>query len=121
MYSAKIWALHTSKNTIENRNRSQGGYDLRLGTSERGSVQPAAELVLPPFRHALVALGGPLGLEACLAADPEPPAADAAALFSRWLNVCPGQGSRTIRTEEALLIALTYLRPALEAAGAAGS
>ncbi|KAK9845796.1 hypothetical protein WJX81_002638 [Elliptochloris bilobata] len=94
-----------------------GGYDLRLGTSERGSVQAAEALGLPPFHHALVALGGPLGLEACLAADPDPPAEDVTALFSRWLNVCPSQGSRTIRTEEAALIALAYLRPALEAAG----
>ena len=100
---------------------AQGSYDLRLGTSERGSVQPAESLGLPAFRHALVALGGPLGLEACLAADPDPPADDVAALFSRWLNVCPGQGSRTIRTEEAALISLTYLKPALEAAGRAGS
>ena len=99
----------------------QAGYDLRLGTSERGSVQPAEALGLPAFRHVLVALGGPQGLEACLAADPHPPAEDVSALFSRWLNVCPGQGSRTIRTEEAALIALTYLKPALEAAGGAGS
>ncbi len=96
---------------------AQGGYDLRIGTSERGSVQPAGALALPAFRHALVALGGPAGLVAALAADPAPPAAAAPDAFGRWLNVCPGQGSRTIRTEEAALIALTYLAPALAAAG----
>ncbi|KAG8408649.1 hypothetical protein J3458_019672 [Metarhizium acridum] len=31
-------------------------------------------------------------------------------LFDQWVNVLPGQGSRTIRTEEALFIALTALR-----------
>jgi len=31
-------------------------------------------------------------------------------VFDRWVNVCPGQGSRTIRTEEAVWIGLTGLR-----------
>jgi predicted SPOUT superfamily RNA methylase MTH1 len=31
-------------------------------------------------------------------------------VFDRWVNVCPGQGSRTIRTEEAVWIGLMGLR-----------
>ena len=32
-------------------------------------------------------------------------------LFDKWLNVMPtGQGSRTIRTEEAILVALSAMR-----------
>ena len=32
-------------------------------------------------------------------------------LFDKWLNVVPtGQGSRTIRTEEAILVALSAMR-----------
>ena len=34
-------------------------------------------------------------------------------LFDMWVNVCQFQGSRTIRTEEALLISLARLRPFL--------
>ena len=34
-------------------------------------------------------------------------------LFDRYLNVCPDQGSRTIRTEEAVLLCLMYLKEAL--------
>lgn len=36
-----------------------------------------------------------------------------AELFDRYLNTCHHQGSRTIRTEEALLITLAFLQPAL--------
>ena len=90
----------------------QGGYDLKLGTSERGTVQPAAELDLPAFKHACLAIGGPEGLEHAM---PEGQQAQVASLFHRWLNTCPHQGSRTIRTEEAILISLAYLQPALAA------
>ena len=45
---------------------------------------------------------------------------DVASLFDHYLNLCPKQGSRTIRTEEALLVGLAALKPHLEAAGEAG-
>ena len=32
-------------------------------------------------------------------------------LFDLYLNTCPDQGSRTIRSEEAILISLSTLRP----------
>ncbi len=94
----------------------QEGYDLKVGTSERGSVQSAAELQLPPHQHALIAFGGPQGLEECLKRDPGKAVGDVEELFDLWLNTCPGQGSRTIRTEEALLISLAYFQPALQSA-----
>jgi methyltransferase len=86
-----------------------GGYDLTIGTSERGDVGSAA-LGLPRFSHALVVFGGPEGLERCLGGG------DPRGLFHRYLNTCERQGSRTIRTEEAVPITMAYLRPALEAA-----
>ncbi len=98
-------------------NSAQGGYDLKVGTSERGSVQGACELRLPSHRHALIAFGGPTGLEECLNKDPQKAVDDASTLFDHWLNTCPSQGSRTIRTEEALLISLAYLQPGLQHAG----
>jgi predicted SPOUT superfamily RNA methylase MTH1 len=63
-----------------------------------------------------VAFGGPEGLERCAANDKrlskkaEPPAAG---LFDAYLNTCPGQGSRTIRTEEAVLISMGFLQTAV--------
>ena len=94
----------------------QGGYDLTIGTSERGSAEAACELQLPAFRHALIAFGGPTGLEDCLSRDPARSADDVSTLFGRWLNTCPNQGSRTIRTQEAMLISLAYFQPALQKA-----
>ena len=44
------------------------------------------------------------------------PRDDTADLFDAYVNVCPGQGSRTIRTEEALLITLAMLGPRVAAA-----
>jgi hypothetical protein len=38
---------------------------------------------------------------------------DSKKLFDMWVNVCEFQGSRTIRTEEAVLISLARLRPFL--------
>ncbi|XP_067328326.1 uncharacterized protein [Anolis sagrei] len=85
------------------------GYDLSIGTSERGtSVDQAA---LPAFRHALIVFGGLQGLEAAVDADPHLEVSDPSTLFDLYLNTCPGQGSRTIRTEEAMLISLSALRP----------
>lgn len=94
----------------------QGGYDLKLGTSERGSVQSACDLQLPAHRHALIAFGGPQGLEECLNRDPGKAVDIVEKLFDLWVNTCADQGSRTIRTEEALLISLAYFQPALRSA-----
>lgn len=94
----------------------QDGYDLKVGTSERGSIQSAAALQLPPHQHALIGFGGPQGLEECLKRDPAKSVTNAEELFDMWLNTCPDQGSRTIRTEEALLISLAYFQPALQSA-----
>ncbi|CAE7022917.1 SPOUT1 [Symbiodinium natans] len=92
----------------------EGGYDLSIGTSERGESLGLGRL--PKFRHLLLAFGGLGGFEEVLAdaksgykADTDP-----ASLFGRYVNVCPRQKSRTIRTEEALLIALAILDPLVE-------
>ncbi|XP_037518995.1 putative methyltransferase C9orf114 homolog [Rhipicephalus sanguineus] len=92
-----------------------GGYDITLGTSERGT--PVDELELPHrFEHALVVFGGLKGLEAALEADEALDVDDPEYLFNHYLNTCPSQGSRTIRTEEAILISLSALRPKIVAA-----
>jgi methyltransferase len=120
----------------------EDGYDLTIGTSERGrdvadvalhtarkfasssssssASGDAADdsVALPAFRHVLIVFGGPPGIEACVAGDSELAAhgvkpEQADTLFDRWLNILPNQGSRTIRMEEALAIGLTALRPAL--------
>ncbi|RAL58399.1 hypothetical protein DID88_006390 [Monilinia fructigena] len=59
------------------------------------------------FKHLLVVFGGVAGLEVALKNDEELQklgVTEAKDVFDRWINVCPGQGSRTIRTEEAVWI-----------------
>ena len=48
----------------------KGGYDLTLGTSERGQNVDQVES-LPKFKHLLVVFGGVKGLEAAIEIDPE--------------------------------------------------
>ncbi|CAL5221849.1 g4109 [Coccomyxa viridis] len=59
----------------------EGGYDLKIGTSERGEKQSAAQLKLPEHEHALIAFGGPLGLEDCYERDSKRASEDVTALF----------------------------------------
>lgn len=74
---------------------------------------------LRPFHHALIVFGGVSGLEVAVEEDQGIPlsAGQAHQLFDTWINVAEDQGSRTIRTEEAVLIALARLAPALRALG----
>lgn len=90
------------------------GYDLTIGTSERGD--PVDSVQLPHFKHVLVVFGGVHGLEASLDADPNLNEDDPSLLFHHYLNTCPSQGSRTIRTEEAILITMSLLRPKISEA-----
>ncbi|EPY84356.1 hypothetical protein CB1_000482007 [Camelus ferus] len=89
----------------------QDGYDLTIGTSERGSDVASAQV--PNLRHALVMFGGLQGLEAGMDADPNLEVAEPSVLFDLCINTCPSQGSRTIHTEEAILISLATLQPSL--------
>ncbi|KAI9857684.1 MAG: hypothetical protein M1813_008105 [Trichoglossum hirsutum] len=93
------------------------GYTLSVGTSERGRPLPYYTATHSERRpqHVLVAFGGLAGLEAAVGGDEElarlgVAAEDAESVFDWWIDVCPGQGSRTIRTEEAIWLALGGLR-----------
>ncbi len=91
------------------------GYDYVVGTSERG--RDVAEVDLKEgFDHLLVVFGGLKGLEAAVEADEELEGSDPRQYFDEYVNVLPGQGSRTIRTEEAMLVAMTALWPKIRKA-----
>ncbi|RMZ81293.1 hypothetical protein DV737_g2555, partial [Chaetothyriales sp. CBS 132003] len=94
-----------------------GGYDVSFGTSERGrALSEVLSTSRPPrYRHLLLVFGGVGGLETAAANDAE--LADrgitgrnVSDLFDHWVNLVPGQGSRTIRTEEAVWLGLMGLR-----------
>jgi methyltransferase len=85
------------------------GYDVVIGTSERGEPVEEIRSSLPPFAHLLVVFGGQAGIEAAASNDPELKKVGGegiGGLFDWWVNAVPGQGSRTIRTEEAIWIVL---------------
>lgn len=63
------------------------------------------------FSRILVVFGGLDGLEAAVKADKSINCSTPEELFEHYLNVVPGQGSRVIRTEEAIPITLAALRP----------
>ena len=96
----------------------KGGYDFTIGTSERGTNVDKCNLVkdsTEKFKHLLIVFGGVKGLEAALQHDEElKEVEDPSILFDLYLNTCPKQGSRTIRTEEAILVSLAALRPKIE-------
>ncbi|GAB2266570.1 hypothetical protein Dimus_001566 [Dionaea muscipula] len=88
----------------------EGGYDYVIGTSEHGSSVKSSELLFPKFRHLLIVFGGLAGLEECIEEDRSLKGKDAREVFNVYLNTCPNQGSRTIRTEEAIFISLQYFQ-----------
>lgn len=100
-----------------------GGYDLSVGTSERGeAVGGVVERLLDEERqwmHMIIVFGGVKGLEEAAAADEELKRmgiskGNVSELFDFWVNLVPGQGSRTIRTEEAVWIGLMGIRSVVE-------
>lgn len=95
----------------------EDGYDISVGTSERGTPASKAfpSFKKPKFNHLLIVFGGPRGLEYASMNDPELGGMGVSGgrtkeLFDHWINVLPNQGSRTIRTDEAVYVALTSLR-----------
>lgn len=110
-----------------------GEYDLKVGTSERGDIslddpkfclrkktQTKAKKSKgddsgedEQFNHLLIVFGGVAGIEECVDADESMKLSgeDSKKMFDVWVNICPYQGSRTIRSEEAVFIALAKLSP----------
>lgn len=105
--------LANSFGEVFTKSSYKGGYDLTLGTSERGEL--AHEIQLPSFKHVLIVFGGVQGLEFSLDSDEMMVEEDVSLLFDSYINTCPQQGSRTIRTEEAVLITLSALASKLQA------
>lgn len=103
-------------------------YDLIIGTSEHGTSidelifnsnqidtdKPTKKKRKHETPHTLIVFGGVKGLEHSASCDPELKDFEVSKLFHHYINTCPNQGSNTIRTEEAVLITLSSLRPKLK-------
>ena len=121
----------------------QWQYDHKVGTSERGEKvdsvlfgnartgDPAdGGRFSKPYKHLLIVFGGVNGIEQCVDDDEDFPHVSGdecgSALFDAFINTVPLQGSRTVRTEEAVLLTLAKLRSACinntkDEAGAGGT
>ncbi|KAI3378899.1 hypothetical protein SNEBB_006137 [Seison nebaliae] len=66
------------------------------------------------FFRVLIVFGGLAGLEPVIESDEQIIETDMRKLFDVYVNSCEKQGSRTIRTEEAVLISLSRMRPLLD-------
>ena len=110
----------SSLSTVFTEAPFSGGYDLTFGTSERGvpissltSSKGSDKSPIPDFGHMLIVFGGVAGLEAAVKFDEELKGigvVEPEGLFDYWIDLCPCQGSRTIRTEEAVWLGLMGLR-----------
>ncbi len=107
----------SSLSTVFTESPWEDGYDISFGTSERGIPASEAFPASQPlqFNHLLIVFGGPRGLEYAAMNDPDLGKLGIGGgkikdLFDHWTNVLPNQGSRTIRTDEAVFIALAELR-----------
>jgi methyltransferase len=105
------------RDVLESCPYGSGKYDLKIGTSERGdrSVEDPKFDLPSSYQHSLIVFGGIAGIEECVDADEsiKLSGSQSRTLFDAWLNICPYQGSRTIRTEEAVMIGLAKLSPFL--------
>ncbi|XP_017302451.1 putative methyltransferase C9orf114 [Diaphorina citri] len=84
----------------------------RLGScirKRRFSGKPLDSLSVPRYKHGLMLFGGLQGLEAALENDETLDAENVEEVVDVYVNTCPNQGSRTIRTEEAVLISLAAM------------
>ncbi|XP_011864938.1 PREDICTED: putative methyltransferase C9orf114 homolog [Vollenhovia emeryi] len=113
------YTVKLAKNLTEVLTNCQykGGYDLTIGTSDKGTSIDEIETESLEYRHCLVVFGGLAGLEAAVDVDPHLDVNDPSLVFHKYVNTCPCQGSRTIRTEEAVLLTLAELRTKLVAKG----
>lgn len=91
----------------------EDGYDLTLGTSDKGEELTKVTTGSLKYKHSLIVFGGLQGLEAAVESDDKLDVDDPSLLFDHYLNTIPNQGSRTVRTEEAVLISLAALRDKL--------
>lgn len=119
-YNGTYWGFTTrlaeSINDVFDSCPFEGGYDLKIGTSERGDCKiDDTSFALPNFKHTLIVFGGVAGIEECVDADEncKISGSQSKKLFDLWVNTIPYQGSRTVRTEEAVMISLARFSPFL--------
>lgn len=70
-----------------------GGYDVTVGTSDKGSNIHSVENKSVKYNHLLIVFGGLYGLESAVENDDTMTVDDPSLLFDHYFNVVPEQGS----------------------------
>lgn len=92
-------------------------FDLLIGTSDKGQLYTEANFKpYKDFKHCLIIFGGLQGIEGMVEHDEKfnLKIEEIDSIFDLYLNTCPNQGCRTIRTEEAMLVSLAAICPKLD-------
>jgi predicted SPOUT superfamily RNA methylase MTH1 len=87
MYWGYMTRLATSINDVFDGCPFAGGYDLKIGTSERGDkTVEEKSFKLPSYEHSLIVFGGVAGIEECVDADEtiRLPGSQSKKLFDMW-------------------------------------
>lgn len=87
MYWGFMTRLAASINDVFDDCPFDGGYDLKIGTSERGDKSVEEKnFRLPKYEHSLIVFGGVAGIEECVDADEsiKLPGSQSKKLFNIW-------------------------------------
>ena len=79
--------MASSINAVFDECPFEGGYDLKIGTSERGDTSVEEKnFKLPSYKHTLIVFGGVAGIEECVDADEsiKLPGSQSKQLFDMW-------------------------------------
>ena len=93
---------------------------MKIGVSEQGEEPEYVDFdKYSGFKHALVFFGGMEGIEVIIEQDERTKMSTEAIkkLFDTLVNPVPERGTRTIRTEESILVTMSSLYPKLRAYG----
>ena len=97
--------------------RPKDTYDLKLAVSNEKAATNAEQVNFKRyqgFKHALVFFGGIEGIEGIVEQDERSKinhADQVRAMFDQYINCLPERGTRSIRTEESILVSLSNLYP----------
>lgn len=102
-------------NSVFSQSSYDGGYDLIVGVGSKG--QPAEQIQLGTFKHALLVFHGVRSLERLLQDDDKLEVKDPVDFFNAYVNPIPTLDTGYVRAEESLLVSLSMLKPKFDAAG----
>ena len=96
-------------------------YDLKIGISQdHGELSDTVDFEpYQDFKHAVIFFGGLEGIEGIIEQDERSKlkAEAVRGLFDTYINCLPNRGTRSIRTEENILISLSNLMPKFRVIG----